>query len=135
MQLKKNLCLLMACTIVLGCFSISATAVDIKEQTIEVSEIRAMGHFDFEIPANTLMRASSNFPMEYGESVTITALYTPTSANLDYGLIDPNGTFHFRNISGGSIDETVRIDKKGTYTFAIRNNSDYDVHISGFINY
>ena len=34
-----------------------------------------------------------------------------------------------------SINQTIRIDLRGNYTFAIRNNSNYTVNVFGFVNY
>ena len=104
-------------------------------QKVEIEERRASGKFDFDIPAKTLMKASSSFPMEYGETVTITASYTPASASMDFGLIDSDGTFYPVRANNGSINQTIRIDLRGNYTFAIRNNSSYTVNVFGFVNY
>ena len=109
MGMKRYLCLLFACIAIFGCIPAQAAAADIGEQAAEIAEPRATGKFDFEIPAKTLMESSTSFPMEYGETVTITA--------------------------SGSINQTIRIDLRGTYTFAVRNNSSYKVSVSGFVNY
>ena len=138
MGMKRSICLLVACILAMGCLSVPVDAASGEECVSGISEIaerRATGHFDFEIPANTLMRASSNFPMEYGETVTITASYSPAAANVDFGLIDSDSKFHYERASDGSFGETIRIDERGTYTFAIRNNSSYSIHVSGFVNY
>ena len=135
MGLKKGVCLLLACIVSMGFLAFPAGAFDIEENVTEITERRATGHFDFEIPANTLMRASTDFPMEYGETVTIWATYSPASASVDFGLIDSDSKFHYERCSNGVFDKTIRIDEKGTYTFAIRNNSSYDIHVSGFVNY
>lgn len=110
-------------------------AAELEEQKVEIEERRASGKFDFDIPAKTLMKASSSFPMEYGETVTITASYTPASASMDFGLIDSDGTFYPVRANNGSINQTIRIDLRGNYTFAIRNNSSYTVNVFGFVNY
>lgn len=79
------------------------------------------------------MESSTSFPMEYGETVTITASYSPASASVDFGLIDSDGVFYPVRGSNGSINQTIRIDLRGTYTFAVRNNSSYKVSVSGFV--
>lgn len=135
MRMKRYLCLLFACIAMFSCFSAPATAADIKEQGTEITERRATGKFDFEIPAKTLMKANSSFPMDYGETVTITASYAPASASVDFGLIDSDGLFYPVRGSNGSINQAIRIDLRGTYTFAVRNNSSYDVSVSGFVKY
>lgn len=135
MRFRKCFCLLLACITIIGCAAVSANAADIREQGMGSMGLRATGKFDFEIPADTLMEASSSFPMEYGETITITASYSPTSASMDFGLIDSNNTFYPVRAKNGSINKTIRIDQRGTYTFAIRNNSGYKVSVSGFVNY
>ena len=135
MGMKRYLCLLFACIAIFSCIPAQAAAADIGEQAAEIAEPRATGKFDFEIPGKTMMKASSSFPMDYGETITITASYVPASASMDFGLIDSDGTFYPVRASDGSINQTIRIDLKGTYTFAVRNNSSYEVAVSGFVNY
>lgn len=135
MGMKKGVCLLLACIVTMGCLAFPAGASNIEEGVTEITERRATGHFDFEIPANTLMRASTDFPMEYGETVTIRATYSPAAASVDFGLIDSDSKFHYERCSDGAFEKTIRIDERGTYTFAIRNNSSYAIHVSGFVNY
>lgn len=135
MTLKKYFCLVFTCIAIFSCVSAPAVAADIVEQETEITERRATGKFDFEISAKTLRKASSSFPMEYGETITITASYSPASASVDFGLIDSDGTFYPVRASDGSINQTISIDRRGTYTFAVRNNSSYKVSVSGFVNY
>lgn len=135
MRLKKVFCIFMACIVLLGSVTVSAMAAETEEQKAEISEQRATGKFNFKIPAKTLMKASSSFPMEYGETVTINASYSPASASMDFGLIDSDGIFYPVRASNGSINQTIKIDLRGTYTFAVRNNSSYEVDVSGFVNY
>lgn len=135
MWLKKCTCFLLACATVFGCLFTPVATAEVVEQKVAIAERRASGKFDFDIPAKTLMKASSSFPMEYGETVTITASYSPASASMDFGLIDSEGTFYPVRASDGSINQTIRIDLRGNYTFAVRNNSSYTVNVSGFVNY
>lgn len=135
MGMRKHFFLLFACIAMLSCFSAPAAAADIREQGTEITVQRATGKFDFKIPAKTLMKASSSFPMDYGETITITASYAPATASVDFGLIDSDGLFYPVQGSDGSINQTIRIDLRGTYTFAVRNNSSYEVEVSGFVNY
>ena len=135
MGLKRYLCLLFACISIFSCVSIPVAAADIGEQATEITERRATGKFDFEISPKSKRKASTSFLMEYGETVTITASYSPASASDDFGLIDSDGLFYPVRASNGSINQTIRIDLRGTYTFAVRNNSNYSVSVSGFVNY
>lgn len=67
MWLKKCTCFLLACVAVFGCLFTPVAAAELGEQKVEIEERRASGKFDFDIPAKTLMKASSSFPMEYEE--------------------------------------------------------------------
>lgn len=97
--------------------------------------LRATGKFNLDVPADTILKASTSFPLETGETVTINAVYSPESASMDFGLIDPDGLFHPVRASDGSFHQTMEVDQRGNYTFAIRNNSDYEVSVSGFVTY
>lgn len=57
------------------------------------------------------------------------------NASVDFGLVDSDGVFHYFNITDGSIDETIQVDESGKYTLQIRNNSNGEVKVSGFVNY
>ena len=73
--------------------------------------------------------------IEAGETVTIKATYTPFSASVDFGLIAPDGYFYYLNSDDGSFDETIKVDERGNYTFAVQNNSSKAVSVSGYVNY
>lgn len=77
MGMKRYLCLLFACIAIFSCIPAQAAAADIGEQAAEIAEPRATGEFDFEISAKSMRKASTSFPMEYGETVTIS---TPEQA-------------------------------------------------------
>ena len=120
MGMKRYLCLLFACIAIFSCIPAQAVAADIGEQATEIAEPRATGEFDFEISAKSMRKASTS---------------SPASASVDFGLIDSDGLFYPVRGSNGSINQTIRIDLRGTYTFAVRNNSSYKVSVSGFVNY
>ena len=96
---------------------------------------RAMGEFDMEVPGNTSVKASSSFPLEVGEVVTIKATYSPFSASVDFGLIAPDGLFYGLNTTTGSFDRSIEVNQRGNYTFAVRNNSSKSISVSGYVNY
>lgn len=81
MWLKKCTCFLLACVAVFGCLFTPVAAAELGEQKVEIEERRASGKFDFDIPAKTLMKASSSFPMEYGETVKTSYNITLTDAS------------------------------------------------------
>lgn len=135
MKKTRYVCFMFICIIICG-FPKSVNAVDfIEPRKVEFTERRATGEYNFEIPAHTLKEASSSFPLDYGETVTITASYSPSTASVDFGLIDEDDIFFPIRASNGTINQTIRIDLSGNYTFAVRNNSNYTVRVTGFINY
>lgn len=135
MWLKKCTCFLLACVAVFGCLFTPVAAAELGEQKVEIEERRASGKFDFDIPAKTLMKASSSFPMEYGETVTITASYND---NLQTTTIETNDGVIFEikdgvedSFVGGmrrdsyiAVDSSLN-DKSGSQTIPFRTNSDY----------
>ncbi len=90
MGLKKYLCLFFACISIFSCVSVPASAADIAdigERAAEITEPRATGEFKFEISAKSIRKASTSFPMEYGETVTITASYRTVGSYLWNALL------------------------------------------------
>lgn len=67
--------------------------------------------------------------------MTIKASDSPFSANVDFGLIAPNGRFYYVTVNDGSVDQTIEITQRGEYVFAVRNNSSYAMNASGYVNY
>lgn len=140
MRMVKLIC--MALSIVL-CLSFVCIPVYAGEKESSSPKIiatdglyaRATSSFSISIPAKTRFSAGSSFPLAAGETVTIKASYSPFSASLDFGLVAPNGVFYYVNITNGSVDETIQVGESGDYTLQVRNNSNYEVDVSGFVNY
>ena len=135
MWMKKQLSLALACALALSCLWVSAGAAEVSAPEPELVVARATGRFSEDIPANTAIQTSVKLPLEYGEVVTIKASYSPFSADVDFGLVDSDGLFHYVNVTDGSVDISIEVDQRGTYTFAIRNNSSFSISVSGYINY
>jgi len=124
-----------SCVIAVSCLGFNAKAADVEVYEEYSGMERASGRFSVDIPGNTLAVTSSDFPLEIGETVAINASYSPRSASVDFGLIAPDGLFYSFGAKNGRFDETIEVDQRGTYTFAIRNNSSYDISVSGFVVY
>jgi len=122
--MKKTLCSLLTVVLLISCFAGTVNAAG-----------RASGKFDITVTAGKLKPAKTGFPMAAGETVTINATYSPSSADIDFGLIDKNGTFHYLKGENGAFNKKIEIPEKGTYTFAVRNNSDVSVNVTGFVKY
>ena len=135
MKCKKVWSVLLACAVAVSCFCVPAMAAENEIPEVAKMGMRATGEFDMEVPANSAVRASSSFPLEAGETVTIKASYSPFSASVDFGLIAPDGYFYSLNCTTGSFDETIEVDERGNYTFAVRNNSLKTISVSGYVNY
>lgn len=135
MRIRRVSGLLVICIILTGCLTISAGAIGVGTSEYNTLVARASGRFNMDIPGNDFFTAETSLPLEAGETVTISAVYSPRFANIDFGLIAPDGLFYSVGAKNGGFDETIEVDQKGNYTLAIRNNSDCDVSISGFVTY
>lgn len=122
--MKKTLCSLLTVVLLISCFAGTVNAAE-----------RASGKFDVTVKAGELKPAKNGFPMAAGETVTINATYSPSSADIDFGLIDKNGIFHYLKGENGAFNKKIEIPENGTYTFAVRNNSDVSVNVTGFVTY
>lgn len=134
MKVKKLFSLFLVLVVCMSGFSTSAMAAKSEPQEA-TSVLRATGRFSMDVPGGVIAKANSSFPLEAGEKVTIKATYTPFSASVDFGLIAPDGCFHYINVNNGSFDETIKVDERGNYTFAVMNNSSKSISVSGYVNY
>ena len=74
------------------------------------------------------------FALEANETVTINASYSPSSASMDFGLVTSDGYFYYINVDNGNINKTIRVEERGNYMLAVRNNSDDTVSVVGYVN-
>ena len=73
--------------------------------------------------------------MAIGETIRINITYSPTGADLDVGILQPDGSFRYVKGSNGSVDHTFTINSNGSYQVRIRNNSSNSVTVLGFVYY
>ena len=135
MKMKKLVCLILVTVLLTGCLSVSTAAKESNTPVADTSVSRATGQFTIEIPANGLRYASTKFPLEYGEIVSIRASFSPYTADVSYGLIDSDNIFSYLTTTGGIIIHDFIISKRDEYTFAIKNNSSYPVSVTGYVTY
>ena len=135
MRLKKAFCLLLASILAFGWLAMDAGAVQTETESDTLVIDRPSGRFSVDVSKQSTFTADSDFFLDVGETVTITATYTPRSASVDFGLIAPDGLFYSLPGQRGSFSETFKIDQRGYYTLAIRNNSDSAVSVSGTVTY
>ena len=140
MQVKRIICMVLVLTLLLGNLTSFASASEIiplsqESFTSTLVAPRATGSFNLTIPAHSQSRAHGSFSMAAGETVTIKASYSPFSVSVDFGLITPSGSYRYFSVTNGSIDKTILIEESGNYIFQIRNNSNFEIQVSGFVNY
>lgn len=99
------------------------------------SMTRATSRIEWEIPSDTVMKADTSYSLEADEIVTINCTYSPRTADLDFGFITPDDTFHFTSGSNGSIKVDIQIEDTGKYYFAVRNNTSKTVEVLGYVYY
>lgn len=133
-NMKKLLCVMLTCMVAVSGFMPSVEAVSAELEDVELVE-REANQFRVTIPGNTLYVASSSFFMNAEQSVTINASYSLKTASVDFGLIGPDERFYYQNTAKGLIEVTFDIIERGNYTLAIRNNSSYEINVSGQINH
>lgn len=137
---KRIVCMALVCVFTMGMLAVPASAAETDKTSVNNFVMnslnsRATGSFNMTISAKTTMVADRSFPLATGETVTIKASYAPSNASVDFGLVDSDGVFHYVNVTNGSIDKTILIEANGNYTLQIRNHSDGEVKVSGFVNY
>lgn len=140
MQMKRMLCMVLCCVLLVGVISLSANASEVQATNLELSfdnfvSSCATGSFNWTIPAKTNATGDIVFPLAAGETVTIKASYSPFSASVDFGVIAPDGNYYGFNVTSGSIDKTIRVSENGDYILQVRNNSSTETEVSGFVNY
>ena len=134
MKVKKIFGSILAGVLIVSGVGMSANAADIapknvehRDRVIELSLERASGSFNMTVPAKSILRADKSFPFK--------ATYSPFSASVDFGLVDGNGKFHYLTVSNGTFDKTIKVDTRGNYVFAVRNNSSQSISVSGYVKY
>ena len=136
MHSKKAACAALAGVLIMSGFCANALAAErrLGDGPIGVLAIeRATNRFDWNVPAGSAAKADTSFTLETGDTVNIRASYFPQDAKIYFGLEDANGTYHYVNVTDGSVDKTFQITKTGTYTLVIKNKSSEPVEVTGFI--
>ena len=121
---KKLFALLLSVFIAL---SISVSAFAVTQRATNRVNITAM--------PNKTATIGTSLSMEADETVTINCTYSPRTADVDFGLITPRGTFVFVEGEDGNCNQTIQVSQTGDYYFAVRNNSSNDVEVLGYVYY
>lgn len=139
----KAFCKVLAAVALVCCLCLNAGAtgpesiiVPYDDSKVDTATIlRASGSFNVSVNPYARAKGDTDFPLEAGETVRIYATYSPDSASMDFGLVDPNGVFHYVSAENGSIDTTFEVPESGNYRLGIKNNSGQTVKVSGFVKY
>lgn len=122
--MKKLFALLLSVFIAL---SISVSAFAVTQRATNRVNITAM--------PNKTATIGTSLSMEADETVTINCTYSPRTADVDFGLITPRGTFVFVEGEDGNCNQTIQVSQTGDYYFAVRNNSSNDAEVLGYVYY
>lgn len=122
--MKKLFALLFSVFIAL---SVSVSAFAVTQRATNRVNITAM--------PNKTATIGTSLSMEADETVTINCTYSPRTADVDFGLITPRGTFAFVEGEDGNCNQTIQVSQTGDYYFSVRNNSSNDVEVLGYVYY
>lgn len=139
MQKRRLLSFILMLMLLFSCSGITAQAAspDLPDEQQNATKAihRASGGFSVNVPANTLITVDSTFPLEIGETITINAHYTPTTASVDFGFFAPDGLFYPISASNGYINVTIEVTQHGYYRFGIHNKSSNSISAFGIVTY
>lgn len=105
MKKSKKLICLAIAIAIAFCCVRTAAAADVAE---DYSMERATGSFNTTVEPGVIAKRTEKLSLEAGEVVTI---------------------------DDGVIDEKIEVEERGNYTFAIRNNGNVDIEVSGYVTY
>lgn len=136
MKNRRALCLLLVCLLFANCALVSVSAKSINEATSTETVLpRASKTFSVTVAAGKIVVGNEVLSLEKGDSVSITAYFSPKYANADIGLIDESGSFTYVNVTNGSYDGDIAVEKRGNYVLGICNNSSFPISASGSLVY
>ena len=115
----------------LSCEAVSGEKIDV----LQGHGWRATNKFNWSVQPSTTSKASTAFSLESGETVEINCTFSPKKADMDFGLIAPDGLFYHSEGKDGNFEMTIQVKTTGKYYFAAQNNSDETVEVIGFIYY
>lgn len=116
--------------------TLECEAIDFGDSVVDADAwMRATNKVDWSVSAGENKKATTALSLEAGDVVRINCTYTPGSADIDFGLVAPDGLFYFLSGENGSFNQSIRVEDNGAYYFAVRNNSNKTVTILGFVYY
>lgn len=154
MKIKRLICMLFVCiAMICGSFApagaTQAPAKDIirmEDMEWDLLEPSAVIYsIDGAVPLTTesvstnispfSIKAVSQISLKSGDALTLNCSYSPPSADVDAGVIAPDGKFYKTKGEEGSISKTIIVNQSGSYWVAVRNNSSQTVRVVEFVEY
>ena len=132
---SMTLCLLFSLALLGGCLYGPARTADIQtvKNSAAVSEpLPAL--FWTRIQAGQMIRSNQPLHFVAGESIRLNISYMP-DGKMNFGFIDPDGTFRYLQASHGHFDKIIIIEKTGDYTLQFRNKSSTEIDLSGYVDH
>lgn len=83
------------------------------------------------IPAGGQRTSGIKVYMTSGDTYKFNLTYSPASANMEIGVIQPDKTFLHYTRSNGTLTSTLTVSQDGIYCVKIKNNSSSSVTFSG----
>lgn len=140
MKVRRMLHLLLTAVVVMSCMVANVGAVELSENLPVITEAelnvsRATDRFSITVQANVLAQASEAFSLDKGETVTISATYSPTDSAVNIGVIDKSGNYTYIEGSDGNLNGKIVVRKTGDYILVVENSSSTAITISGTVRY
>lgn len=152
MGFKKHLSSFLACMMIVGCIILTGAAT--VDNAVNLEDLacvqldastksywdsgpvsRAAGTVNTRISANSYITIDPSISLAENETVTFNCTYSPKTSSVDFGVIAPDGLFYGISGTNGSINQSLRVNQRGSYTLAIVNNSSYAVTVTGEVTY
>lgn len=87
--------------------SFEELSVEVVDSMSIPSMTRATSRIEWNISPDTVMKADTAYSLEADEIVTINCTYSPRTANLDFGFITQDDTFHFNQLNYACSERSV----------------------------
>lgn len=87
------------------------------------------------VPARGETASTVKVYMTSGDTFKFNLTYTPASANMEIGVVQPDDVFMRYTKSDGKLSSTLKVTQNGIYYIKVKNNSSSTVKFSGTYTY
>jgi len=136
MKVKRTISFILVSFLFVGMLVLPVEAAQTPDSDQSMTIIPfATDSFSLTVSGKTVAKADTSFSMAKGETISISANYSPFYADVDIGVVSPNGDYIYISSTEGKFDQSLLIEESGRYTLMVRNNSNREISISGVVNY